>query len=191
MAVSIVSTSKYLSITGNRLEFSYNTVYHIMSSLGYVEKWEKALSSPQNPDLQIDALQKEGVEKGNIFTDYISGSKFERPGLDALPEKLQIGDVLVVWKFDRIGRSLKDLINLADTLEKRGVDIRSIQDKIDTTTPMGKLMFHINCAHAEPERDTIRERTRARLTAVRSRGRMGGRSNKLSKTASFSEINSG
>ncbi|MGL4759821.1 MAG: recombinase family protein [Patescibacteria group bacterium] len=143
--------------------------------------YARVSTQDQNLNLQTDALQKEGVEKENFFTDFISGSKFERKGLNQLLEKLQAGDVLVVWKLDRLGRSLKELINLIDKLKEKGVDIQSVQDKLDTTTPMGKLIFHINCAYAEFEREIIKERTKAGLAAARERGKMGGRPDKLGK----------
>lgn len=143
--------------------------------------YARVSTQDQNLDLQIDALGKEGVLKPNIYTDHISGSKFDRQGLKTLLEKLESGDILIVWKFDRIGRSLRELINLIETLRIKGVDVQSIQDKIDTTTPMGKLMFHINCAYAEFEKEIIQERTKAGLVAARARGRMGGRPEKLDK----------
>lgn len=141
--------------------------------------YARVSTQDQNLDLQTDALIKEGVNKDSIYTDQVSGVRFDRVGLNQLLDKLQEGDILIVWKFDRIGRSLKDLVNLVDKLKEKKVDIKSIQDKIDTTTPMGKLIFHINCAYAEFERDIILERTKAGLEAARSRGRMGGRPNKL------------
>lgn len=143
--------------------------------------YARVSTQDQNLDLQIDALEKEGVSKSNIYTDHISGSKFDRQGLKTLLEKLESGDILIVWKFDRIGRSLRELINLIETLRIKGVDVQSIQDKIDTTTPMGKLMSHINCAYAEFEKEIIQERTKAGLVAARARGRMGGRPEKLDK----------
>ena len=132
----------------------------------------------QNFDLQMDALQKAGCEK--IFTDTTSGAKAERPGLTKAIEMLRKGDTLVVWRLDRLGRSLKDLIEWVTHLEEEGVGFKSIQESIDTTTSGGKLVFHIFGALAEFERNLIRERTKAGLSAARARGRLGGRKKALS-----------
>src|SRR5829696_3337023 len=127
----------------------------------------------QNLDLQKDALKRAGCEK--IFTDTMSGAKAERPGLVQALTFTRTGDVLVVWKLDRLGRSLKNLIDVVTKLETLGIGFRSITESIDTTTSGGKLIFHIFGALAEFERDLIRERTQAGLTAARARGRKGGR----------------
>src|SRR5260221_12311458 len=137
--------------------------------LGYV----RVSTHEQNEDLQIDALKKAGCEKW--FTDKITGSKFERKGLDEALTYVRPGDTVVVWKLDRAGRSLKHLIDLLNTLKGRGIDFISLTEKIDTTTPGGKLIFHMMGALAEFERDLIRERTNAGLEAARARGRKGGR----------------
>ena len=126
--------------------------------------------------LQTDALQKAGVQKRLIFLDKISGSKSERPGLDTCLAELREGDTLIVWRLDRLGRSVRHLIDVVEELRDRKVGFRSIQDgAIDTTTASGKLIFHIFTALAEFERGLIQERTRAGLQAARTRGRMGGR----------------
>ena len=127
----------------------------------------------QNLSLQVDALEK--VDCGKIFHDQISGVKIQRPGLDEALAYLRDGDVLVVWRLDRLGRSLRHLIELVNSLEERGVGFQSLQELIDTTTSGGKLIFHIFGALAEFERNLIRERTHAGLAAVRARGKMGGR----------------
>ncbi len=127
----------------------------------------------QNLDLQEDALTKAGC--GQMYTDTISGAKSQRPGLDECLKYLRSGDTLVVWKLDRLGRSLKHLIETVQVLEGRGIGFRSVQESIDTTTPGGKLVFHVFGALAEFERDLIRERTNAGLQAARARGRKGGR----------------
>src|SRR5258708_5246551 len=127
----------------------------------------------QSEDLQIDALKKAGCEKW--FTDKITGSKFERKGLEEALAYVRPGDTFVVWKLDRAGRSLKHLIDLLNKLKERGIDFISLTEKIDTTTPGGKLIFHMMGALAEFERDLIRERTNAGLEAARARGRKGGR----------------
>src|SRR5437763_1531596 len=137
--------------------------------IGYV----RVSKHEQNEYLQIDALKKEGCEKW--FTDKITGTKFDRKGLDEALAYVRPGDTFVVWKLDRAGRSLKHLIELLSKLKERGIDFISLTEKIDTTTPGGKLIFHVMGALAEFERDLIRERTNAGLEAARSRGRKGGR----------------
>jgi DNA invertase Pin-like site-specific DNA recombinase len=123
--------------------------------------------------LQRDALEKAGCEK--IFTDKVSGTKAERKGLTEALSHLRRGDTLVVWRLDRLGRSLRHLIDTVTSLSERGVGFKSLQENIDTTTSGGKLVFHIFGALAEFEREIIRERTQAGLEAARSRGRKGGR----------------
>lgn len=139
--------------------------------------YARASTEDQRLNLQIDALEKAGCEK--IYSDQLSGSTTERPGLTTLFEVLRPGDTLVVWRLDRLGRSLKHLIQVADMLEKSGVGLRSLQENIDTTTPGGKLVFHLFSALAEFERALIRERTQAGVNAARARGRQGGRPRKL------------
>jgi DNA invertase Pin-like site-specific DNA recombinase len=123
--------------------------------------------------LQQDALEKAGCEK--IFTDTVSGSKAERKGLTDALSHLREGDTLVVWRLDRLGRSLRHLIDTITELNTRGVGFKSLTENIDTTTSGGKLIFHIFGALAEFEREIIRERTQAGLTSARSRGKVGGR----------------
>jgi DNA invertase Pin-like site-specific DNA recombinase len=130
-----------------------------------------------NLDLQKDALTKAGCEK--IIEDTASGSKQQRSGLERARELLRQGDVLVVWRLDRLGRSLKHLIELMAELERQGIGFQSVQEAIDTTTPGGKLVFHVFGALAEFERNLIRERTHAGLAAARARGRTGGRPKSL------------
>lgn len=127
----------------------------------------------QTLDLQQDALRKAGCEQ--VFTDRISGAKSERPGLRQALDFVRSGDILVVWKLDRLGRSLKQLIEIVSELQKRDIGFRSLTENIDTTSPGGKLIFHIFGSLAEFERDLIRERTLAGLAAARARGRRGGR----------------
>ena len=141
--------------------------------IGYI----RVSKHEQNEALQRDALEKEKCDK--IFMDKITGSKFERKDLDAALTFIRPGDTFVVWKLDRAGRSLKHLIELLNTLQERGIDFISLTEKIDTTTPGGKLIFHIMGALAEFERDLIRERTNAGLEAARARGHVGGRPRKL------------
>jgi DNA invertase Pin-like site-specific DNA recombinase len=127
----------------------------------------------QTLNLQQDALKK--AECSKIFTDTASGARTERKGLDEALQYVRAGDTLVVWRLDRLGRSLRDLIATMTMLEERGIGFKSITENIDTTTSGGKLIFHIFGALAEFERNLIRERTQAGLTAARARGRKGGR----------------
>ena len=131
----------------------------------------------QNLDLQEDALKAAGCKK--VYTDKTGGTRAERPGLERALADLRPGDKLVVWKLDRLGRSLKHLIETVTGLSDRGVGFQSLQEAIDTTTSGGKLVFHVFGALAEFERDIIRERTLAGLAAARARGRMGGRPRNL------------
>lgn len=138
----------------------------------------------QDASLQTDALTQAGC--GKIFTDIVSGSKEIRVGLSAALSFLREGDVLVVWRLDRLGRSLPHLIEVIGTLESRGVGFRSLTESIDTTTPGGRLIFHVFGAIGQFERELIRERTKAGLSAAAARGRKGGRkrvitANKLTK----------
>jgi len=123
--------------------------------------------------LQLDALEKAGCDR--IFTDKVSGTKAERKGLTEALSHLREGDALVVWRLDRLGRSLRHLIDTVTELHDRGVGFKSLQENIDTTTSGGKLVFHIFGALAEFEREIIRERTQAGLASARSRGKVGGR----------------
>lgn len=129
----------------------------------------------QNPSLQIDALKAAGCEE--IIKDEISGKSSSRPGLNNLLDKLRRNDELIVWRLDRLGRSLKDLIELINDFEVRGVKFRSLTESIETTTNNGRLIFNIFASLAEFERNLIRERTMAGLSAARARGKLGGRPN--------------
>lgn len=130
----------------------------------------------QDLNLQVDALKNEGCNQTLIFTDKISGAKSIRPGLDKCLEILTEGDTLVVWRLDRLGRSISHLINLIESLIEQGIGFKSIQDgAIDTTTASGELMFNIFSALSQFERRLIQERTNAGLAAARARGRNGGR----------------
>src|SRR5260370_24228269 len=139
-----------------------------MALIGYA----RVSTQDQNLSLQKDALTKAGCEK--IFTDTISGSTQERKGLDEALNFLRSGDTLVVWKLDRPGRTIKHLIDTLTRLKDKGIGFKSLTETIDTTTPGGKLIFHVFGSLAEFERDLIRERTQAGLLAARARGRQGG-----------------
>ena len=143
--------------------------------------YARVSTKEQKLDLQMDALKKEGCQE--IFEDQISGAKSERPQLAKLLEKLRDGDVVVVWKLDRLGRSLIELVKLVNMLAEKGVGLKSLSDPIDTTSSQGRFVFNIFASLAELERDIIRERTKAGLSAARSRGRIGGRPKGLSKEA--------
>src|SRR4051794_1861125 len=140
--------------------------------------YARVSTDEQNLDLQRDALTKAGCEQ--IHTDRVSGTKDNRPGLTVALSHLRPGDTLVVWRLDRLGRSLRHLIDTVTALQEQGIGFKSLTESIDTTTSGGKLVFHIFGALAEFEREIIRERTNAGLQAARARGRNGGRPKKLS-----------
>ena len=138
--------------------------------------YARVSTTDQNLDIQIDALKKSGCKKKNIFVDTISGAKAERPGLNECISKLQKDDVLIVWRLDRLGRSMTHLVSLVEDLREKGVGFRSLCDgAIDTTTASGELVFNIFSSMAQFERRLIQERTQAGLSAARARGRVGGR----------------
>jgi DNA invertase Pin-like site-specific DNA recombinase len=137
--------------------------------LGYA----RVSSTDQQPRLQVDALERAGCHR--VFTETASGARSDRPILEQVLDQLRPGDALVVWKLDRLGRSLRHLVDMITGLADRGIGFRSLQESIDTTTPGGKLVFHVFAALAEFERDLVRERTGAGLAAARARGRCGGR----------------
>ena len=139
--------------------------------------YARVSTQEQTLNLQKDALLKAGCEK--IFTDTISGNSTERKGLYEALKYVRSGDTLIVWKLDRLGRSLKHLIETMSSLQETGIGFKSLTESIDTTTSGGKLIFHVFGALAEFERDLIRERTKAGLEAARARGRLGGRPLKL------------
>jgi DNA invertase Pin-like site-specific DNA recombinase len=129
--------------------------------------------------LQEDAMKREECER--VFTDKMSGKRFDRKALLEMLDFARPGDIIVVWKLDRLGRSLKELIETVQMLEKRGMELKSLKENIDTTTPTGRLMFYLMAALAEFERDIISERTQAGLEAARARGRLGGRPSAVKK----------
>ena len=135
--------------------------------------YARVSTDDQNLDLQTDDLTKAGCER--IFSDVASGAKSERAGLAEAIAFARKGDVIVVWKLDRLGRSLQHLIETVKTLDAKGVGFRSLRESIDTTSAGGKLVFHLFGALAEFERELIRERTGAGLASARARGRLGGR----------------
>ena len=144
--------------------------------------YARVSTKDQNLDAQLDALKKAGCE--TIYKEKVSGAKKERPELQKMLESLRAGDEVIVWKLDRLGRSLPDLVSIVNKLKQRDIGFKCIQDShIDTTTPQGTLVFHIFASLADFEREIIRERTKAGLSAARARGRVGGRPKGLNKQA--------
>lgn len=146
--------------------------------------YARVSTQEQNLDLQIDAFSKAGIKK--VFTDKVSGIKSEKPQLNELLKYARSGDTLVVWRLDRLGRTTVQLIQFIEDLTKQGINLRSLTEPIDTSTATGTLIVQIFCVLAEHERNVLRERTKAGLTAARSRGRTGGRPAGL--TSKFEEI---
>jgi len=143
---------------------------------GRLAGYARVSTGDQDLGLQVDALQKAGCLDDLIFTDKVSGVRTARPGLDACLEQLKSGDTLVVWRLDRLGRSMPHLVTLVTKLLDKNIGFRSLQDgAIDTTTASGELMFNIFSSLAQFERRLIQERTKAGLAAARSRGKQGGR----------------
>lgn len=143
----------------------------------YTYGYARVSTLEQDPELQRSALADAGCDE--IYTDHASGGLISRPQLDVLLRQLRAGDTLVVWRLDRLGRTLKHLVELVGELGERGVAFRSLTEAIDTTTPAGRLLFHIMASLAEFERHLIRERSMAGLAAARARGRFGGRPPKM------------
>lgn len=144
--------------------------------MGNLIGYARVSKGEQNLDLQVDALLKAGCSKNHLFIDKVSGAKEQRPGLDECLSRLQEGDILLVWRLDRLGRSLKHLVTVVEDLYKRKIGFKSLCDgHIDTTTASGELMFNIFSSLAQFERRLIQERTKAGLEAARARGRKGGR----------------
>jgi DNA invertase Pin-like site-specific DNA recombinase len=142
--------------------------------------YARVSTDEQSLDLQIDALVKAGVDADHIYRDKASGSRRDRPQLKAVLERLQPGDTLVIWKMDRLSRSLLDLLNLLRELGARGVAFHSLTEKIDTSTAIGRCIMHVIAAFAEFEKEQLKERVNAGLRAARKAGRIGGRRFKFS-----------
>lgn len=148
----------------------------ILSPHGRLIGYARVSTDDQDLSLQIDALTKQGIPKSQIFMDKLSGARSDRPGLAKCLDTVQSGDILVVWRLDRLGRSMRHLITLVEDLRDRGVGFRSLNEgAIDTTNASGELIFNIFSALAQFERRLIQERTKAGLAAARARGRRGGR----------------
>ena len=142
--------------------------------LGYA----RVSTADQAPRMQLDALDQAGAVR--TWTDFASGAGASRPQWDALLEFAREGDVIVAWRLDRVGRSLRNLIDLVQVLDERGIGLRLLQEQLDTSTASGRMLFHIMGSLAQFERDLLTERTNAGLAAARARGRVGGRKPKLS-----------
>lgn len=140
--------------------------------------YARVSTEDQKLDLQVDALKGAGCEK--FFSDQVSGASKLKPGLEEALAYIRSGDTLVVWKLDRLGRTVKDLVDLVQTLDDKGIQFRSLTDGIDTSTTAGRFFFHVMAALAHMERELVRERTKAGLAAARARGRNGGRKSKMS-----------
>ena len=140
---------------------------------GYLVGYCRVSTADQNAELQLDALTAAGCDR--IFTDNASGKLEHRPALDTMMEVLRPGDVVLIWRLDRLGRSVKHLLEMVAQLESRGVGLRSLCESIDTTTPTGRLTLHLFASIGQFERDLLLERTHAGLAAARARGRTGGR----------------
>ena len=137
--------------------------------------YARVSTEDQNLNLQRDALEKYGIDKDRIYEEHKSGTKANRPELLACLRSLREGDVLVVWRLDRLGRSLSDLIKITNDLGERKIGLVSLNEKIDTTSAGGRFIFHVFGAVAQFERDLVSERTKAGLKAARDRGKRGGR----------------
>ena len=142
--------------------------------------YARVSTQDQNLELQTEALSKAGCKR--IFSDKLSGSRAERPGLAQAQELLREGDTLVVWKLDRLGRSVKHLVNLVGELHQQGIQFKSLTDAIDTGTPSGRFFFHVMASLAEMERELTVERTRAGLEVARQLGRKGGRKRQMTES---------
>lgn len=143
-------------------------------NIGYA----RVSTDDQNEALQVDALKSVGCER--IYIEKVSSASKKRPELEKCLDALREGDILTVWRLDRLGRSIKHLIEIGSSLNEQGIGFQSITEHIDTNSPNGKLVFHMFAAFAEFERDLIRERTKEGLKAARARGRKGGRKPALS-----------
>lgn len=142
--------------------------------------YARVSTADQNLDLQLSSLENVGCEK--IYQDQISGTKIKRPGLELALEVLRKNDTLVVWKLDRLGRTVKGLIDLINQLHQNGIHFRSLTDNVDTSAPSGRFFFHVMASLAQMERELMTERTKAGLAAAKAKGRVGGRKRKMTQS---------
>ena len=166
-------TASVIRVHNLRLRTAPSAWFCYSPGMGHRLGYARVSTLDQHPDLQLDALTAAGCYR--VFVDTASGALDDRPELAKALDHLRPGDTLVVWKLDRLGRSLRHLLDTVGALAGRGVGFTSLREHLDTTTPGGKLVFHLFGALAEFERDLIRERTSAGLAAARARGRVGGR----------------
>jgi len=143
--------------------------------------YARVSTADQDPQLQIDALETAGIDR--LFIDHASGAASSRPAFDEMLQTLRPGDTVMVWRLDRLGRSMKHLLELVADFETREVGLRSLNEQLDTTTANGRLIFHVMAALAEFERGLLAERTKAGLEVARKRGRLGGRPRALTPAA--------
>lgn len=143
--------------------------------------YARVSTADQDPQLQIDALEAAGIDR--LFTDHASGAATSRPAFDQMMQTLRPGDTVMVWRLDRLGRSMKHLLELVADFEAREVGLRSLNEQLDTTTANGRLIFHVMAALAEFERGLLAERTQAGLEVARKKGRLGGRPRALTAAA--------
>ena len=170
----------YLKLLAHITTISTYFLYNISLLIFFEENvigYARVSTQDQNFELQLEALTKAGCQK--VFDDKVSGSRAERPGLEKALEMLREGDTLVVWKLDRLGRSVKNLIDLVGDLQQRNIQFKSLTDSIDTGTTAGRFFFHVMASLAEMERELTIERTRAGLEVARQLGRKGGRKPKM------------
>ena len=156
------------------------SAHHAATATGHKIGYARVSTRDQNLDLQTAALKQAQCDR--IFEETMSGAKRARPELERTLDHLRSGDTLVVWKLDRLGRSVKDLVELVGELEKRGVHFQSVTDNIDTSTPAGRFFFHVMASLAQMERELLVERTRAGLDAARAQGRVGGRKRAMTQS---------
>lgn len=157
-----------------------NNQYILWDNIFMLIGYARVSTQDQNLELQLTALKKAGCKK--LYQDQISGAKNNRPGLQLALEVLRKGDTLVVWKLDRLGRSVKGLIDLVNQLHQKGTHFKSITDSVDTSSASGRFFFHVMASLAQMERELVAERTRAGLAAAKAQGRIGGRKRKMTKS---------
>lgn len=166
----------------NRDEMGGKLAKKSVPAVGRLIGYARVSTVEQNLDMQIEALKRAGVDPGDIYVEKVSASSTRRPKLAWVLEHLRRGDTLIVWKFDRLARSMVQMLNLTKQLDELGVSFKSLTEHVDTSTPGGTMMFHMLAAGAQFERDMIRQRTRAGVEAARERGVKFGVDPKLSKT---------
>lgn len=171
--------SRFATIATSSERIHASTIYPAPPATAQRIGYARVSTGDQSLALQLDALKKAGCER--VFTDKLGGTHAERPGLHEALSHVRAGDALVVWKLDRLGRSVKSLVDLVNNFEARGVHFKSLTDGIDTKTPAGRFFFHVMASLAQMERELVVERTRAGLAAARKLGRIGGRKRRMTE----------